>query len=135
MEHKEVLVATMRKESHEVLEVSARLPGLEGVEGVIGDALLLLASPNAITKIHQDLEGKMGVLEVGKLEQLHHLGRRSVTHYAREEVETRRTSGTVCTSTILGGGVGRKSGSHSIPLGKKRRKVRHRGRHLKYTIL
>jgi hypothetical protein len=128
-----VLVATMAHKPVKVLEVGLGLPTFEAVERVERDTLLLLTILDAIAKVEQDLEGKVRVLHIGNSEELHHLVRRSVSHYIGEKVKACRSSGTECRSTVFSNSVGNhRSGNLAIPFSKKIRNVRNR--HLKYGI-
>ena len=79
-EDQEILEASNTCKTCNILQVGTRLPSLEIVEGVKRDPLLLLSITNAIPKVEKDLESKMRILKVGKLEKLNHLVRWSVAH-------------------------------------------------------
>jgi hypothetical protein len=129
-----ILVATVAHEPVKVLEVGLGLPALETVKRVEGDTLLLLTVLDAIAKVEQDLESKVRVLQVGSSEELHHLVRRSVSHYTGEKVKACRSSGTVCRSTVFSNSVGNhRGGNLALPNSKKIRNVRNR--HLKVYLL
>jgi len=122
-----ILVATMAHKPVKVLEVGLGLPALEAVERIEGDTLLLLTVLDTIAKVKLDLESKVRVLHIGSSEELHHLVRRSVSHYIGEKVKAFRSSGFECLGTVFSNSVGNhRGGNLTLPNSKKIRNVRNR---------